>query len=156
MFSKLKDFCVSHTWIKNRAIIVLHVTLSASVWLFLHPSILLVCAAQSVSSALFHVFTSTFSSVFFFCQCQQGWFCSLLPTTSSIVFPSLSSRPPISSSPPSCPSHLTPASPDSSCPAGKAEFLRSHGGRQQVALVLSAEHWGTGHNPTGLCLWNVR
>lgn len=63
---------MSHTWIKNRAIIVLHVTLSASVWLFLHPSILLVCAAQSVSSALFHVFTSTFTSVFFFLSVSAG------------------------------------------------------------------------------------
>lgn len=102
--------CLTHG-LRTGAIIVLHVTLSASVWLFLHLSILLVCAAQSVSSALFHVFTSTFSSVFFFSV-------SVSRDDSAPCSP----PPPASSSPPSprvlpSPRHPPPVPPTSPPPA---------------------------------------
>ena len=92
---------MSHTWIKNCAIILLHVILSASVWLFLHLSSLLVCAAQSVSSVFF---------LFFFVSVSRDDSAPCSPP------------PPASSSPPSphvlpSPRHPPPVPPTSPPPA---------------------------------------
>lgn len=90
-----------------------------------------------------------------FVKCQQGWFCPLLLTSSSSVTSVSASRLPLPSSPPSHSSLLSLVDPDRPSPPRKAEFLGSHGGRQQVAPVLAAGRRGAPHGAAGVCVRDV-